>query len=228
MNDLVMIGSEAQTFFRHSNPRDPLFPRSDKIDWQYLLDNLKKDATRFLSSISNTSRSFWAINHVLYGDAFYWQTDRPLSDLRFKVFALRKGDFIPWCNYDNPETILFQSEDCPWWPSFAQSLREIDIKTADAPMYEGDWETYFDIAYRAQVFSSLLTATSQLGLRRDPNVNVGPWPGTSISMSETIAPGGTLHLLMNFEGETAEEVLSDAYGYARFSPSSRENTKRHE
>ena len=85
-------------------------------------------------------------------------------------------------------------------------------------MYDGEWESYFEVVYRAQVLSALGSTCDQLGLFRDASVSLGPWPTTGSSISDMIAPNGKLHLLMNFDGETAEEALNQVYGYNQFAP----------
>jgi hypothetical protein len=218
LQDLCPVGEEEERFLVNSHPANPNFPHTTLIDWQYVLKKLHSDALMYLKDVAGAPNHYWAISHVVTGDEFDWKNGRTLTDLNFQVLALQKNEPIPWHHTTSAGKILWDSADSDWWPAFTQSLRNIDVEQDFAPMYGGEWESYFETVYRALVITALRSASEKLSLVRDTSVKLAPWPTTGASMSDMIAPNGKLHLLMNFDGETAEEVLSKAYGFYKFAP----------
>ena len=214
--DLLPPHEQKISFFESSDPGDTRFPKAAEINWPFVRENLTKDALKFLKSRLPQTQRLWGVNHVLLGEMVSNKQMDTAKNLRFKVFALCENDTIPWSERSNSGQLIYESSECGWWQDFVFSLSRLDFSQPTAAF--DSWESYLELAYRCQVLAALGVANKVLGLKRNPQVRLGIWPETGREMSDLIAPGNSLHMFMNFDGETAEEVLNDTYGYALYSP----------
>ena len=199
------------SFYKHSRPSDPEFPNVAGVDWQVFLENLSEGAVGFLKKELSEAPKCWAIVHFLEREFIDWSLGEIAGDLCFEVFALEIGDTIPCSSMGNNGRRLYGSSECDWWDDFVGSLKSLDL--SKPPPALGDWDSYLEMIYRAQVLSAFDYAQGVLGLKRKPRGLFKNLSARVANIFDNREIDGELKVFMNFEGETAEEVMNATNAY---------------